>query len=89
MAFGKGMVSSDAMNQHREMAGAKSKGNFGVSGLPQRNAMHPDATAHTGRKPEMADSMRGPALGGKGLGMQAAGDHGPTPASHFKYEGKA
>jgi hypothetical protein len=28
--YGKGMVTSSAMNQHKEMAGAGQKGNFGV-----------------------------------------------------------
>lgn len=86
--FGKGSVSSDAINQHREMAGAASKGNFGVKGLPQRDASHPDAGKSYSA---MDDGSRGagPGIGGKGVAMQRAPDHGGVPASHFRYEGKA
>lgn len=34
MAYGKSPISSDAMNQHKRMAGAAQTGNFGCSPFP-------------------------------------------------------
>lgn len=34
MSYGKSSVTSDAMNQHKRMAGADQSGNFGVTPFP-------------------------------------------------------
>lgn len=86
--YGKGSVTSDTYNQHKRMAGADSKGNFGVKALPQRSATHPDANM---RHDAMDEGKRGapPGLSGKGkMAMQAAPDHGPQ-YDHYKRDGKA
>lgn len=72
--YGKGSVSSDAMNQHKNMAGAGSKTDFGVGKIPGREAKHPDLMmSHEA----MDDSMRSPSVKGKGgMAMQGAPDHG-------------
>jgi hypothetical protein len=90
--FGGKKVEQPAIRQHKQMAGAGEKGNFGVDPYPTRDAMHPDAVAHTGRKPELEDSARGipPGMGGgKGShARQAAPDHGPRGHDHHRREGK-
>lgn len=74
-------MKSDAMNQHKAMAGADKTGNFGVTKAPGREAPHPDL----GMKHEpMADSARSPAH----KGMQGAPDHGPMGNDHFQRGGK-
>lgn len=84
--YGKGSITSNAINQHREMAGAGSKGNFGVGKLPQRDKQHPDVgMSHAA----MDDAKRGPGLGGSGMAKQAAPDHGQMGADHFNRYGKA
>lgn len=82
MAYGKGKVSSDAMNQHRSMAGAGMKGSFGVGPLPQRDKQHPDVgMSHA----PLEDAKRGAPMGisGKDANMQASPDHGPMGNDHF------
>lgn len=84
MGYGKGMVKSDAMGAHKEMAGAKSS--FGV-----KSAFTGGVQTQPGVKSfeAMQDSMRGapPAVGGKHMGMQAAPDHGDMGKDHFSRGG--
>ena len=89
--YGSGSVKESGMNAHKEMAGAGSKGNFGVGAFPVKSVPHPDAKADTGMKPHMDDSMRGSAVkGGQGGMMQAAPDHGEGMGmkDHFARAGK-
>lgn len=81
--FGKGSVTSSAMNQHKEMA---SKGSgAGVGKYPGRTA------AHNAGQSELEDGARGakPGIAGRGGLMQAAPDHGDMGKSHFNYGGKS
>ena len=87
MAFGKGSVKSDAIPQHKKMAGAGMSGNFGVKPLPQRDAPHPDIGM---KHVALDDSARGappPMKGHHGL-MQSNADHGPQGKDHFERGGK-
>jgi len=71
------------MNAHKDMAGAGSKGNFGVGAYPGRTASHPDR----GMKHDvLPDSARSAAHNG----MQGAPDHGigKGVADHFQRGGK-
>ena len=56
MAFGKGGVSCNEVNQHREMAGATSKGNFGVRGFAEAAVRKGRAT--TGAAEGRSDGYR-------------------------------
>lgn len=85
--YGKGSTGSDAMNQHKAMAGAGMKGSFGVTEYPGRVAKHPDiGMSHEA----MADSARSPASPGKGFPMMGAPDHGMGKGhpDHFDRGGK-
>lgn len=82
MAFGQGSVSSDAMSSHKEMAGAKSGGNFGV-----KPAFSGGATTQPGIASFAAMNDTGRGAGPNVGGRQAAPDHGPSGKSHFKYGG--
>lgn len=75
-------MKSDAMNQHKAMAGADKTGNFGVTKMPGREATHPDVKM---THEPMADSFRSAAV----KGMQGAPDHGPMGNDHFVRAGKA
>lgn len=93
-----GMDGSKGMSPRKAMASSLIKGgdNFGV-GSAGKAEMHPDASSHMGRKPEMKDGARG--IGdavkyAKGnMPAQAAPDHGPHDPGGadrgWKREGKA
>lgn len=88
MAYGKGDVSSNSMNQHKAMAGAGMKGSMGVSAYPGRVADHPDR----GMSHEMMpDSSRALGMPGKGMPRQAMPDHAMDKGvkDHFMRGGKA
>lgn len=78
--YGKGSISSDAMGSHKEMAGAKMKGDMGVGAYPGRDVPHPDLKM---KHMPMDDGQRmAPMTGKRGL-MQSAPDHGPMGKDHF------
>lgn len=94
----RGMDGSMGMSPRKAMASSLIKGgdNFGVGGVG-KSEMHPDASSHMGRKPEMKDGARG--IGdsvkyAKGnMPAQAAPDHGAHDPGgmekSWKREGKA
>lgn len=89
MAYGKGMVSSSDMNAHKTMAGAGSKGNFGVgSAFKSGHQTQPGVSSFEA----MNDGARGAKPGiprSGGHAMQASADHGPAGSDHFRRDGKA
>lgn len=82
MAYGKGLATSDGMNQHKALAGAGSKGSFNVTPYPARNVPHPDVGIST---QPLADGSRGAGapMNHKGVMRQPAPDHGGMGPDHF------
>lgn len=87
--FGKGSVTSNEMNQHRQMAGADSKGNFGVSSaFKAGHSTQPSVKSFEA----MNDGSRGAGPGIPRVGShaaQASPDHGHHGNDHFYRDGKA
>lgn len=84
MAYGKGMVKSDAISQRKELAGAKMSGNFGCGSFPARAGSNGQGS----RSDTLPDGARGPGIGAKGVMQQAAPDHGAPGVDHFSRAGK-
>lgn len=88
MAFGNGMVKVESVNNHKEMGGATSKGNFGVNSAfkPGKSTQPPVKSFEA-----MNDGNRGAAPGIPKVGahaQQSAPDHGPAGSDHFSRDGK-
>lgn len=77
--YGKGSVKSDTVSQHKELAGAKMSGTFGVGKFPARAGANGQGARHD----TLPDGSRGPGIGAKGIMQQAAPDHGPSGVDHF------
>lgn len=87
MAYGQGSVKDDSYNQHKAMAGADSKGSFGVkSAFTGGTQTQPGVQSFEA----MNDGSRAAKPGIPKAGshaMQAAPDHGQMGKDHFKRDG--